>query len=298
MAETTLEIPTYKKKTWKVLRHLTKSPLLLLSVLMLIAFVVAALFPGWLAPMDPHKQVLTARLQPPGYVGDNGQTYWLGSDHLGRDILSRLIHGARASLLIGLAATLVSALGGTFVGLLAGYKGGRLDDLLMRTADVQLAFPFFLLAITVSAVLGSSVLIVVLILGLGNWVSYARVVRSEVLELRERSFVLAAKALGFTTQRILFRHILPNSLPSIIVLVTFNIAFAIVMEAGLSFLGLGIPTIYSSWGDMLSNGRQYVDTAWWLSTFPGLSIFLVSLSINLVGDYLRESIDPYMKRGL
>lgn len=272
--------------------------MLLLALLILVLFLAASLLPAVLAPMDPFEQQLTARLKPPGFVDQNGQVHWLGTDHLGRDVLSRLIHGARASLLVGLSSTVVAVVIGTVIGLIAGYKGGLLDDLLMRLADVQLSFPFFLLAICVASVLGSSLMVVIIIIGLGSWVSYARVVRSEMLELRQRQFVKAAHALGYSTGRILFRHILPNNIPSIIVLVTFNIAFGIVMESGLSFVGLGIPIQFSSWGDMLSNGRQYVDTAWWLATFPGASIFLVSLSINLIGDYLRESIDPYMKRGM
>lgn len=298
MSEATIRVSAHQKRLRQVLRHFSRSPLLFLAVIILACFLAASFFPDWLAPQDPQEQVLTARLQPPGYVDENGLTYWLGSDHLGRDVLSRLIHGARVSLLVGLASTMLAALIGTTIGLIAGYKGGRINDILMRLADVQLSFPFFLLAITVSAVVGPSIPVVIIIIALGNWVAYARVVRSEVLELRERQFVSAARALGFPTSRILFRHILPNNLPSIIVLVTFNIAFAIVMEAGLSFLGLGIPSTYSSWGDMLSNGRQYVDTAWWLATFPGTIIFLVSLAINLVGDYMRELLDPYMKRGL
>lgn len=285
------------QKIKKFLRMI-RSPLLFLSIIILVIFIIVSIFPGILAPMDPHEQTLTSRLQPPGYVGENGQTYWLGSDHLGRDVLSRLITGARTSLLVGIASSLVAVIIGTTVGLVGGYKGGRINDFLMRVADVQLAFPFFLLAITVASILGPSVPVVILVLALGNWVAYARVVRSEVLVLRESQFVAAAKSLGLPTTRILIRHILPNCFASIMVLLTFNIAFAIVMEAGLSFLGLGIPSSYSSWGDMLSNGRQYVETAWWLSTFPGLSIFLVTLAINMVGDYFREIFDPHMKQDL
>lgn len=286
------------RKKLKGIYKIIRSPLLFLSILILVSFVLASIFPSLLAPHDPHQQVLTSRLQPPGYVDENGATYWLGTDHLGRDVLSRLIHGARASLLVGLASTFIAFIFGTAAGLIGGYKGGRINDFLMRLADVQLAFPFFLLAITIASVLGPSLLVVILILALGNWVAYARVVRSEVIELRERQFVASARVLGLSTSRILFRHILPNCTGSITVLLTFNIAFAIVMEAGLSFVGLGIPGEYSSWGDMLSSGRQYVDTAWWLATFPGTSIFLITLAINLLGDYLRETLDPHLKRNL
>jgi peptide/nickel transport system permease protein len=274
---------------------LTKHIMVFIASVILLLFVMVALFPTWFTPYNPQEQALTYRLQPPGFVSEEGRLYSFGTDHLGRDIYTRIIYGARVSLFVGLAASLSAAVFGVLGGLFSGYFGGLIDILIMRFAEVQLAFPTFLLAITLVSVLGPSLPVVIGVIALGNWVAYGRVVRSEVLALKGRQFILAARAIGLPSSRIIFLHILPNSIPTIIVLVTFNIAFAIILEAALSFVGLGIPAQLSSWGSMLSSGRQYVSTAWWLATLPGLSIFLVVLAINIFGDYLRESTDPYMK---
>jgi peptide/nickel transport system permease protein len=271
---------------------LLRRPLILIAVLILLLFVLMAVAPELFSPFDPRRQSLLSRLRPPGSVAPGGAVYWLGTDNLGRDILSGIVHGARGALLVGVSATVAAAFMGVSLGIVAGYFGGWVGDVILRLADVQLAFPFFLLAITVAAILGPSFPVVIGVLALGNWVVYARVIRSEALDIRERPFVDAARAVGASTSRIILVHILPNCTPSIIVLATFNLAIAIILEAALSFVGLGLNTGSPSWGQMLSNGREYVTTAWWLATFPGCCIFLVVLSVNIIGDHLRDVLDP------
>jgi peptide/nickel transport system permease protein len=246
------------------------------------------LWPERLAPADPGDQTIAARLRPPGATVA-GMRYALGSDHLGRDVLSRIVFGGRISLVMGLTAVLVSAGVGATAGVLAGYLGGWAERAIMRLVDVQMAFPFILLAIVVVGVLGPSPAKVVLVIGIGGWVHFARVVRSEVLTLRERAFIEGARATGASDGRIMARHVLPNVLPTIIVLATTALAYAIVAESSLSFLGVGIPASIPSWGGMLADGRQYVDTAWWLATFPGLCILGTALLVNVLGDLIRDA---------
>ena len=212
--------------------------------------------------------------------------------------MSRLLYGARVSLLVGFAAVLVAGAVGVALGLVAGYYGGRLDDLLMRVGDVQLAFPVLVLAIAVLSVLGASLGNVIVVLGVTGWVTYARIARAETLSLRQRDFVEGARALGARDGAILWRHILPNVLPPITVVATFSVARTIIAEASLSFLGLGIPPPAPSWGAMLDEGRNYLTTGWWLALFPGLAILLLVLGINLVGDWLRDALDPRVERGM
>ena len=244
--------------------------------------------PERLAPADPGDQTIAARLRPPGATVA-GMRYVLGSDHLGRDVLSRIVFGGRISLVMGLTAVAVSAGVGATAGMLAGYLGGWAERAIMRLVDVQMAFPFILLAIVVVGVLGPSPAKVVLVIGIGGWVHFARVVRSEVLTLRERAFIEGARATGAGDGRIMVRHVLPNVLPTIIVLATTALAYAIVAESSLSFLGVGIPASIPSWGGMLADGRQYVDTAWWLATFPGLCILGTALLVNVLGDLIRDA---------
>jgi peptide/nickel transport system permease protein len=256
---------------------------------------LTALGAPWIAPHDPQNQVLERRLLPPAWQARGTWAFPLGCDHLGRDILSRLIYGSRVSLLVGLTAVAISGLLGVSLGLMAGYYGGRLDTVVMRLVDVQLAFPFILLAITVIGVLGPSVRNIVLVVGLANWVAYARVVRAETLAFRERACVDAARALGLPDWRIVWGYILPNVSASLIVVATFGVAGAILTEAGLSFLGLGVPLHIPSWGGMLAEGRQFVDTRYWLALFPGAALFLTVMAINLLGDALRDALDPYLQ---
>jgi peptide/nickel transport system permease protein len=263
------------------------------AILLVVAACAAA--PSWLAPADPNEQNLLARFTRPASRAADGTLAVLGTDQLGRDILSRVIHGAKTSVLIGLSAVLVAGTVGTSLGLLAGMRGGLWDQAIMRLADMQFAFPFILLAITVIGVLGASVRNIVLVVGLSSWVAYARVVRAETLALRERAFVDAARALGVSLPSIVLRHVLPNVSASLIVVATFGVAGAILTEAGLSFLGLGVPLAIPSWGGMLAEGRQFVDTRYWLALFPGVALFVTVMGINLLGDALRDALDPYLQ---
>ena len=252
------------------------------------ALVLFAIFAPTIAPWDPNRPDTKRVFAPPS------MSHWFGTDQLGRDILSRLIYGARTSSLIGFAAVLIAGITGTALGLLAGVRGGASDHAVMRLADMQLAFPFILLAITVIGILGPSIRNLILVVGLANWAAYARVVRAETLAVRERPFVEAARSLGLTVPHIVLRHILPNVSASLMVVATFGIAGAILTEAGLSFLGLGVPVAIPSWGGMLAEGRQYVDTRYWLALFPGAALFMTVMAINLVGDTLRDAFDPYL----
>jgi len=253
-----------------------------------LVFGLVVAWPDRLAPTDPGDQTIAARLRPPGTTVGS-MRYVLGSDHLGRDVLSRIVFGGRISLVMGLTAVAVSVGLGATAGLLAGYFGGWPERAIMRLVDVQMAFPFILLAIVVVGVLGPSPAKVVLVIGVGGWVHFARVVRSEVLSLRERAFIEGARATGAGDGRIVVRHVLPNVLPTVIVLATTALAYAIVAESSLSFLGVGIPASTPSWGGMLADGRQYVDTAWWLATFPGLCILGTALTVNVLGDLIRDA---------
>jgi peptide/nickel transport system permease protein len=256
--------------------------------------VTAAAAP-WLAPHDPAGQVLERRLLPPAWQAKGDWAFPLGADHLGRDILSRLVYGSRVSLLVGITAVAISGILGVTLGLLAGYYGGRLDHLIMRLVDVQLAFPFILLAITVVAVLGAGLRNVIIVLGVAGWTVYARVVRGQVLALKEKEFVAAARALGVPNRLIIPRHLLPNVITPVIIVGTFAVATNIITEASLSFLGLGVEPSIPTWGSMLADGRAYIGRAWWLTTLPGLAILLTVLSINLLGDWLRDRLDPRLR---
>jgi peptide/nickel transport system permease protein len=256
---------------------------------------VVALAAPWLAPQDPVRQSLRARLAAPTLEAVDGKAHLLGTDHLGRDVLSRVIWGARVSLLVGFAAVGVGGIVGAGLGLLAGYRGGWADTVIMTVADAQLAFPFVLLAIGIIAVLGPSFPTLIVVIGLSGWVAYARVLRSQVLVLRSREFVDAIQALGGSVPRIVGRHIVPNVLSSLVVIATLELARAIVLEATLSFLGLGIQPPTPSWGGMVQEGREYLDTAWWISTCPGLILMLTSVAVSRTGDWLRDLLDPTLR---
>ncbi|MBI4637747.1 MAG: ABC transporter permease [Candidatus Rokubacteria bacterium] len=273
-------------------RRLSRRRTALFGLLVVVAVVVTALVAPWVAPFDPIAQELDDRLKPPGWQDKAGRLHPLGTDHLGRDLLARVIFGARPALLVGVAAVAISGVLGMIAGLVSGYFGGRTDDVLMRLADIQLAFPFILLAIAVIGVLGPSLKTIIVVIGVSSWVVYARVVRSAVLSLREREFVQAAQALGARDGRVLARHILPNAFTPWLVVATLDMARVIVIESALSFLGLGVQPPTPTWGGMLADGRVYISTAWWLATFPGLAILLTVLGINLFGDGLRDTLDP------
>jgi peptide/nickel transport system permease protein len=270
----------------------------LVGLAVVVASAALAVLAPALAPDDPVRNDLLERLTPPMWLDGGSARHPLGTDTLGRDVVSRLLYGARISLLVGFSAVAVAGLLGVLLGLLAGYYGGRLDDLLMRVGDVQLAFPALVLAIAVLAVLGSGLVNVVVVLGVTGWVTYARIARAETLSLRHREFVESARALGARDGAILWRHVLPNVLPPLVVVATFSVARTIIAEASLSFLGLGLPPPAPSWGAMLDEGRNYLTTGWWLALFPGLAILAVVLGINVVGDWLRDALDPRVERGL
>jgi len=270
----------------------------LAGLAVIAAVVVVAAFAPALSPSDPVKNRLLDRLTPPMWAAGGSARYPLGTDTLGRDVLSRLLHGARISLLVGLAAVLIAGAVGVALGLVAGYRGGWPDDLLMRAGDIQLAFPVLLLGVAVISVLGASLTNMVLVLGASGWVTYARIARGETLSLKEREFVAAARALGAPAPNVVTRHLLPNVLPPIMVVATFSVARTIIAEASLSFLGLGLPPPAPSWGAMLDEGRNYITTGWWLALFPGLAILLLVLAINLCGDWLRDALDPRMEKGI
>lgn len=273
---------------------LLRDKLTFVAVLFLVILAIAAVFAPWVAPFDPNDQSLFMRNMPPMTMPEDGGSipHLLGTDALGRDELSRLIFGGRVSLAVGLVSVLVSGSIGTMLGLLAGFYRGRVDDVIMRLVDIQMGFPSLLLALFVLYVIGGGVLNVILILAVTRWMVYARVTRGLVLSYRENVFIEAAKATGCTDRQIIGRHLLPNLLSPIVVLGTLEVAYMILTEAALSFLGLGIQPPQSSWGLMLSQGRQYVTTAWWLVTFPGLAILLSALSLNLVATWARSVTDP------
>ena len=265
---------------------------LVVPALPVLMAMVAAVLAPWVAPDSPTASNLATRLKPPVWQEGAVAGNVLGTDLLGRDLLSRLIWGARISLLIALAATLVGATVGSAVGLIAGYQRGWVDTFVTKLIDVQLAFPFVLLAIAVVAVAGPSVPVLITVLAIGSWVGHARIVRGLVLSLREREYVQAAQAMGAGTPRILLRHLVPEVLSVIVVLATFDVGRIIILESTLSFLGLGVQPPTPSWGSDLRDAAVYVRRAWWTAAFPGLAIMVVVLGVNLLGDALRDVLDP------
>lgn len=260
-----------------------------------LALVLVAVFAPVVAPADPQDQDLVNRLQPPAWLDGGSWSHPLGTDNLGRDILSRLIYGSRITLIVIGVSIPATALLGSIVGMAAGYYRGVLDTIAMRIADVQLALPAVLFAVLLAAVYGPGLRNVILIIILWRWATYARVVRAEVLSLRERDYISAARTIGATDARILGRHLAPNLVNIAVVLASLDIAVVVIVEASLSFLGVGVPTETISWGGMVSEGRSFVTVAWWLVTFPGLAILFISLLGNLSGDWLRDRIDPRLK---
>ena len=273
-------------------RRFAFNPSALLGTLILVIVAGAALAAPWVAPHDPAKQSLLRRFTPPVWQAGGNAHYPLGTDQVGRDVLSRIVHGARVSLLVGVCAVVVSVLVGVTAGLVSGFMGGKVDTVIGTIVDVNLSFPQILLALGFVAALGPSLVTIIVVLGFTGWERYVRVVRGEVLALREKEFVEAARAIGVGRPRIIFRHILPNVVSSIVVLSTLQVAQAILAEAAMSFLGVGSGRAYPTWGQMISLGRDFVTVAWWLPTLPGLAILVTVLAINLVGDRLRDALDP------
>lgn len=285
-----------KKRGHGALRNWVRNRLAIPAFGILAVIVIVAIFAPVIAPHDPNAQDLLQRLKPPAWLANGSSSHLLGTDELGRDLFSRLIYGSRVSLIVGALAALISGVIGATVGIVSGYRGGWLDRILMRIADIQLAFPSILLALAIVGFLGSSLWNVIIILGVTGWVAYARVLRSEVLSLRERDYVVEAKAIGVPGSTIMRRHLLPNVMAPIATIGTLQVGTAILAEAALSFLGLGVPPETVTWGAMLSEGQLYLGTSWWLAVFPGIALMLTVLAINIAGDVLRDVADPKVYR--
>ena len=275
--------------------RLWRNKLALGALATLAVIITAALCADRIAPFDPAEGNIVDRLRPPAWHPGDGQRHLLGTDQIGRDVLTRLIYSARISLLVGIAGTAISLLAGTALGLCAGFWGGTIDRALLRITDIHLAFPFIALAVVVISVTGPGLFNVIIVLAATGWVLYARVVREEVLRAREQSYVEAARAIGGRDLRIMIRHIVPNIVAPVIVISSFAIAQMIITEASLSFLGLGIRPPTPTWGGMLSDARNYMQVAWWLPTCPGVALLVTLLAINLVGDWLRDTLDPTLR---
>ena len=270
-------------------------PLLCVYLAVMVVFVVTGVFADWIAPHDPTDQSLVNRLQDPVWQAEGTSEYFFGTDGLGRDILSRLIKGSQTSLLV--IATIIpgSLVLGTAIGLIAGWRRGPFDSFAMRLVEVQLAFPAFLFALLIAAMLGPSLRNVIVILILFLWASYARLVRAEVLSLREREFVLAARTIGASDLRLMTRHLLPNVVNSVVILATLNVSIVIIAEASLSFLGAGAGPETISWGKMVAEGRDLLKIRFWLTGVPGITIMIIALVGNLLGDWLRDYLDPQLR---
>ena len=276
---------------------LIKNKWALTSIIWLFIIIAIAIFASQLAPFDPNKNNIMERVAPPLTLDKQGNMkYLIGSDALGRDSFSRLIFGAQVSLIVGFSAVLVGGILGTALGVYAGYYGKWIDDIIMRLADIQLAFPFILLAILFLVVLGEGLINLIIVLGIGQWVTYARIARAQTISQKEKEYVEAAKALGVNNFSIMFASILPNIFAPLIVIASFNVASVILAEAALSFLGLGVPPQIPTWGAMLAESRDHIFAKrWWMPFFPGMAILLTVLAFNIVGDWLRDYLDPRLK---
>jgi peptide/nickel transport system permease protein len=272
-------------------RALLADKWVMVMVLLLLTVTLAAIFAPWIAPGEIYNPDYSVRLVPPLTEG-----HLAGTDQLGRDQLSRIIYGARISLMVGFISVLAASTVGITAGLISGYYGGWLDSVIMRLVDLQLAFPFILLALTINAIIGLGVRNIIISLAIAGWVEYARIARGEVLVVREREFTQAARLMGASNNRIIFRHILPNITTPLLVTATLQVAQFIIAEASISFLGFGVQEPTPAWGSMISNGLDYIFTSWWLITLPGIALALVVLAVNLVGDWLRDVLDPRLRR--
>ncbi len=269
-----------------VAKRFSKNKLSLIGLCLVFMLLVVALFAPLLSPYDPTKIDVHNMLSPPS------KSHIFGTDELGRDVLARMMWGSRVSLQVGFVAVGIAILIGIIVGALAGYYGGWIDSLLMRFVDIMLTIPTLFLILAVIAIVEPGIGVIMVVIGLTSWMGISRLVRAEFLSLKERDFVLSAKALGASDARIIFRHVLPNALAPVFVTATFRIAGAILLESGLSFLGLGVQPPTPSWGNILTSGKDYIEVAWWLSLYPGIAILISALSYNLVGEGLRDALDP------
>ena len=286
-----LDAPMHGKRLQNALRPWLR-PKASFSLVILTILLLCALLAPWLSPFDPLEQDLARSMMAPSLSSGN----LFGTDHLGRDVLSRIIYGARVSLIIAVSVVSISGAFGLVMGVVSGYFGKSVDFVIQKFVEVVWAFPPLLLAISVVAFLGQSLTILIVALAMQRWIPYCRVARANALTIKEREYVVAARSLGASHTRIIFLHILPNLIQSTLVIGTFAMAAAIIAEASLSFLGLGVPPQIPTWGGMLADGRAYVSTAWWIAVFPGLAIFMTVLSINLLGDVLRDNLDPRLRR--
>ncbi len=287
-----VDAPDFGRAT---LRRLARLRWGLAAAGILLLVVATSAFAPWIAPHDPLAVDIRHRLSPPQWMEGGSPEHLLGTDQVGRDLLARMMYGGRVSLVVGVGAVLISATIGVLLGLGAGYFGGSTDWTIMTGINVMLTFPFVLLALAVIAVLGPSLTNMIIVLGVAGWPIYARVIRAETMAIFERDFVLAGRALGMSHVRIVFRQIVPNLVSVIVVIATLQVAQVIILESFLSFLGLGIQPPTPAWGNMLGEGRLYMLNSWWIATFPGLAIFLTTLVINLIGNALRDWLDPHLK---
>lgn len=292
--KTTLNYSKFSRQ--KLLKKLKSKGWALFGIILVLITIITAVFAPWIAPFNPDDADLRSRLAPPSWLDDTGKSdYLLGSDQIGRDLLTRIIYGARISLLVGILSVLISMVIGVILGLVAGYYGKWVDDVIMRLGDIQLALPFILIAILMMAIIGTGLWKLIIVLGISNWVGFARLVRGQVMSVKEMEYIQAAKSIGASHNRIMRKHILPNVASSIIVLASLNVAVNILLEASLTFIGLGVDPSIPAWGSMLADGRSYIDTSWWVATFPGVAIMLTVLGFNLLGDWLRDEFDPNLK---
>jgi peptide/nickel transport system permease protein len=287
----TVELAETRQDTWAILKRLP-----FVSSFILFAFIVLALFADLIAPHNPYETSLRTRFRPPVWEEGGSWDHPLGTDHLGRDVMTRIIYGARISLAAGVLTVLLAGFIGAAIGLLSGFYGGRIDAVLMRAADSTLAFPIILFALILAVTMGPSFFNVITAIAIVLWARYARVVRGEVLSLKERDFVSQARITGCSPLRIIVFHLFPNTLNTLIVLLTLQIGYVILVEASLSFLGAGIPPPTPAWGSMVSEGRDYITRAWWVSFFPGTAIMAIVLSLNLLGDWVRDTLDPKLRQ--
>ncbi len=284
--------PEFRTNVVKLVRRWRSSPVGIVGSLMVLLVVMVALLTPLLAPHDPAKHNRKQRFLPPIWMEGSDRAHPLGTDQLGRDVLSRILYGSRISVMIGVSAAVIGGTLGAVIGLIAGLYGGLVDTLISRAVDTFLSIPFIILVLAVVGILGPSLLTLILVLGVTGWASYARVIRGETLSVKEREYVSAAQSLGASNVRVAFRHVLPNTFASLIVLATLDVASTILAETSLSYLGLGVQPPTVTWGLMIADGREYLSSSWWLAVFPGFAISFTVLGVIFLGDFLRDILDP------